>query len=43
MRITENVRRYAAEQKMSDDEVVKRGLEKKAAEFAEAGELYHKV
>ena len=43
MRITEDVRRYAAEQGVKEEEAVKRGLEKKAAEFAKAGEIYQKV
>jgi hypothetical protein len=42
MRITEDVRRYAAEQHVSED-AIKRGLEEKAAEFSKAGELYQKV
>src|SRR6266540_1564948 len=43
MRITEDVRRYAAEQGVKEEEAVKRGLEEKAAEFAKAGEIYQKV
>jgi phosphomethylpyrimidine synthase len=43
MRITEDVRRYAAEQGVTEEEAVKRGLEEKAAEFAKAGEVYQKV
>ncbi len=43
MRITEDVRRYAAEQRVSEEDAIKRGLEEKAAEFAKAGELYQKV
>jgi len=43
MRITEDVRRYAAEKGLSDEAAVKRGLEEKAAEFAKAGEVYQKV
>jgi phosphomethylpyrimidine synthase len=43
MRITEDVRRYAAEKGLNDEEAVKRGMEEKAAEFAEAGEVYQKV
>jgi phosphomethylpyrimidine synthase len=43
MRITEDVRRYAAEQRVTEEEAVKRGLEEKAAEFAKAGEIYQKV
>jgi len=43
MRITEDVRRYAAEKGLDEEEAVKRGMEEKAAEFAEAGEVYQKV
>ncbi len=44
MRITENVRRYAAQQGLSEEAAVKKGLEEKAAEFAKAGaEVYQKV
>ena len=41
MKITEDVRKYAAEQKLSDEEALKVGLEEKAKEFAQRGaELY---
>jgi phosphomethylpyrimidine synthase len=43
MRITEDVRRYAAQQGLAEEDAIKRGLEEKAAEFAKAGELYQKV
>lgn len=43
MKITEDVRKYAAEQSVAEEEVVRRGLEEKAAEFAKAGEVYQKV
>jgi phosphomethylpyrimidine synthase len=44
MKITEDVRKFAAEQKLSEEEAVKRGLERKATEFNEAGaEIYSKV
>jgi phosphomethylpyrimidine synthase len=44
MKITEDVRKYAAEQGMSEDEALKRGMEKKSREFAEKGsELYSKI
>jgi phosphomethylpyrimidine synthase len=43
MCITEDVRRYAAEQGVSEEVAVKRGLEEKAAEFAKAGEVYQIV
>ena len=41
MRITEDVRKFAAEQKVSEAEALRVGLEQKAKEFAEKGaELY---
>lgn len=44
MKITEDVRKYAAEQGVSDDEALKAGMEQKAQEFAEAGaEIYSKA
>ena len=43
MRITEDVRRYAAEKGLSDEAAMKRGMEEKAAEFAKQGEFYQKV
>jgi phosphomethylpyrimidine synthase len=44
MLITEDVRRYAAEQGMTEDEGVKRGLEEKGVEFAHTGvDLYKKI
>jgi phosphomethylpyrimidine synthase len=44
MKITEDVRKYAAEQSLSESEALERGLEQKAAEFAEKGsELYAKA
>jgi phosphomethylpyrimidine synthase len=43
MRITEDVRRYAAEQGVKEEEAIKRGLEEKAAEFAKNGDVYQKV
>jgi len=43
MRITEDVRRYAAEQGITEEDAIKRGLEEKTAEFARAGEVYQKV
>ena len=40
----QDVRRYAAEQGLSDEVAVKRGLEEKAAEFIEKGsEVYAKT
>jgi len=43
MRITEDVRRYAAEQNLSEEAAVKKGLTEKAAEFAKSGEVYQTV
>ena len=44
MRITEDVRRYAAEQKMSEEEALRARHEQKAREFTEAGaEIYSKA
>src|SRR6266853_915237 len=44
MKITEDVRKFAAEQKLSEDEAVRAGMEQKAREFSEAGaEIYSKV
>jgi len=43
MRITKDVRRYAAEQGLSEEAAVKQGLEDKAKEFASAGDIYQKV
>lgn len=42
--ITEDVRKYAAEQGIAEEEVLKRGMEEKSAEFAEKGaEVYAKA
>jgi phosphomethylpyrimidine synthase len=44
MRITEDVRKFAAEQKISEEKALQVGLEQKAREFSEAGaEIYSKV
>ena len=43
MRITEDVRRYAAEQHLAEKEAIQHGLEQKAAEFAKVGDVYQKV
>jgi phosphomethylpyrimidine synthase len=41
MKITEDVRKYAAEQGVAADEAVERGMTRKASEFAAGGaELY---
>ena len=43
MKITEDVRKYAAEQAITEEEALKKGMEEKSKEFAEAGgELYLK-
>jgi len=44
MKITEDVRKYAAEQGVSEEEALKRGMEEKSREFSEKGnELYAKT
>jgi phosphomethylpyrimidine synthase len=44
MRITEDVRRYAQEHQLSDEDAVKAGMEQKGREFTEAGaEIYSKA
>jgi phosphomethylpyrimidine synthase len=43
MRITEDVRRYAAKKGLNEQEAIKSGMNEKAAEFAKAGEVYQKV
>ena len=44
MKITEDVRKYAAEQQISDDEALRNGMEQKSKEFAGAGaEIYSKA
>ena len=44
MKITEDVRKYAAEQKISEEEALQVGLEQKATEFTEQGaEIYAKT
>ena len=44
MKITEDVRKYAAEQGIAEEEALKKGMEEKAREFAEKGsELYAKA
>jgi phosphomethylpyrimidine synthase len=44
MKITEDVRKYAAEQKLSEEEAVRAGMEQKAKEFLEKGsEIYAKT
>jgi phosphomethylpyrimidine synthase len=44
MRITEDVRKFAAEQKISEEQALQVGLEQKSAEFVEKGvEIYAKT
>ena len=43
MKITEDVRQYAAEQGLAEQDALQRGLEQKAEEFVEKGaEIYLK-
>ena len=44
MKITEDVRKYAAEQGVSEEEALKKGMEEKSKEFVEKGaEVYAKA
>jgi phosphomethylpyrimidine synthase len=44
MKISEDVRKYAAAQNLSEEEALKKGMEEKSKEFAEEGaELYTKA
>jgi phosphomethylpyrimidine synthase len=44
MRITEDVRKYAAEQSLAEGDALKAGMEQKAREFVDKGaELYAKA
>ncbi len=44
MQITEDVRKYAAEQAISKEEALKRGMEEKSKEFVESrAEVYAKA
>jgi phosphomethylpyrimidine synthase len=44
MKITEDVRKYAAEQGIAEDAAIKEGLKQKATEFTESGaEVYAKM
>jgi phosphomethylpyrimidine synthase len=41
MKRTEDVRKYAAEQGVSDEEALKRGMKEKSKEFVEKGAEVH--
>ena len=44
MKITEDVRKYAAEQGIAEEQALKRGMEEKSREFVEKGnEIYAKA
>ena len=43
MKITEDVRKYAAEQGLAEDAAVEKGMQAKASEFAATGDLYQKA
>lgn len=44
MKITEDVRQYAAEQSVTAEEALKKGMEEKSKEFVEKGaEIYAKA
>ena len=44
MKITEDVREYAAQQGLKEEEALKRGMEQKSKEFVEKGaEVYSKA
>ena len=44
MKITEDVRKFAAEQGLSDEEALKAGMKQKARDFNQAGaEIYAKA
>jgi phosphomethylpyrimidine synthase len=44
MKITEDVRKYAADQAQTEEEAVKKGMEEKSKEFVEKGaEVYAKA
>jgi phosphomethylpyrimidine synthase len=44
MTITEDLRKYAAEQELADEQALSAGLEEKAREFSKAGaEIYSKA
>jgi phosphomethylpyrimidine synthase len=44
MKLTKDIRQYAAEQGLAEEEALKKGMEKKSREFTEKGrELYAKA
>jgi len=44
MKITEDVRKYAAKQSTAEDEALKKGMEERSKEFVEKGaDVYAKV
>jgi phosphomethylpyrimidine synthase len=44
MKITKDVRKYAAEQGIAEEEALKRGMEEKSKEFVQRGaEVYTKI
>lgn len=44
VKITEDVRKYAAEQQLSEDDALQAGLDQKSREFSKAGaEIYAKA
>jgi phosphomethylpyrimidine synthase len=44
MKITEDVRKYAAEQGVAEEEALRKGMEEKAREFVKRGaEIYSKT
>jgi phosphomethylpyrimidine synthase len=44
MKISEDVRQYAAEQAISEEEAIQKGMDEKSSEFVEAGaEVYQQA
>ena len=43
MKITEDVRKFAAEQGITEEAAIQKGLEQKSKEFARTGDMYQKV
>ena len=44
MKITQDVREYAANQKVTESDAIKQGMQEKAVEFVRRGaEVYHKL